>query len=354
VARRLSVSARASAGALALILVLAASVWAGPPTETLDQAVAAVNRLLEDPALKDQPPKLLEAIRKAVIGCFDVRYAASLALGREWQARTLAERDEFVELFGDLIEQAYVSRIAARASVQRGLAVRYLDESVAGDLATVTATIASREGGDIPLVYRMIRNGQHWSVYDVLIDGVSLVVNYRAQLLRTIRQSSYTTLVAMLKARFARTPSSPAPPTTAAAVVLAGVGASPANAAARADMNPAPAPERGDGARATRVTAASRPAGPDTAPGVASGESAPSVSYWLQMGAFTNHEAGEIASRLLEQSLPLAIDAVTASRAEELLLRVRVGPFADRAEAVERLRDLQARGYQPRIAHELD
>jgi phospholipid transport system substrate-binding protein len=352
VARRLSVSARAFAVALALILALAASVWAGPPTETLDQTVAMVNRLLEDPALKDQPPKLLEAIRKAVIGCFDVRYAASLALGREWHARTSAERDEFVQLFGGLIEQAYVSRIAARASVQHGLAIRYLDESVDGDLATVTATIASREGSDIPLVYRMVRDGQRWSVYDVLIDGVSLVVNYRAQLLRTIRQSSYSTLVAMLKARFARTLTSPAAP-TAAAAVSSGVGASAAPGAARADGSSA-ATERGDVVRASRVSAAPRPTVPDAAPSGPSVELAATASYWLQMGAFPNHEAGELASRLLEQSLPLAIDAVTAGRAGELLLRVRVGPFADRAEAASRLRDLQTKGYQSRIAHELD
>jgi phospholipid transport system substrate-binding protein len=352
VARRLSVSAWASAAAPALILALAATVCAGPPTETLDQTIATVNRLLEDPALKDQPPKLLEAIRKAVIGCFDVRYAASLALGREWHARTSAERDEFVQLFGDLLEQAYVSRVAARASVQRGLAIRYIDESVDGDLATVTATIASREGDDIPLVYRMVRNGQRWSVYDVLIDRVSLVVNYRAQLLRTIRQSSYTTLVDMLKARFGRTPTIAAAP-PAAAVASAGVIAPAAHTAARTDGSSAPATERGDVARASRVSAVARPA-PDTAPSGPSVESAAAAFYWLQMGAFTSHEAGELASRLLEQSLPLAIDAVTANRAAELLLRIRVGPFADRTEAAARLRDLQAKGYQPRIAHELD
>jgi phospholipid transport system substrate-binding protein len=348
VARPFSVSARASAVAAALILALAAWAWAGPPTETLDQTVATVNRLLEDPALRDQSPKLLEAIRNVVIGCFDVRYAATLALGREWHVRTSAERDEFVQLFGELLEQAYVSRIAARASVHRGLAIRYLDESVDGDLATVTATIASREGSDIPLVYRMVRDGPRWSVYDVLIDGVSLVVNYRAQLLRTIRQSSYTRLVDMLKARFARTPTLAAP-----TVAAASVGASATPGAARADGITAPATERGEVARASRVSAIARPA-PDTAPSGPSVESAAAASYWLQMGAFTNQEAGELASRLLEQSLPLAIDAVTAGRAGELLLRIRIGPFADRTEANSRRRDLQTKGYQPRIAHELD
>jgi cell division septation protein DedD len=198
----------------------------------------------------------------------------------------------------------------------------------------------------------MVRDGQRWSVYDVLIDGVSLVVNYRAQLLRTIRQSSYSTLVATLNARFARTPTSPAAP-AAAAVVASGVGASASHGPARADGSSA-ATERGDVARASLVSAAPRPTAPDAAPSGPSVELAAAASYWLQMGAFPNHEAGELASRLLEQSLPLAIDAVTAGRAGELLLRVRVGPFADRAEAASRLRDLQTKGYQSRIAHELD
>jgi cell division septation protein DedD len=229
--------------------------------------------------------------------------------------------------------------------------VRYLDESVEGDLATVTATLTSREGGDIPLVYRMVRSGQHWSVYDVLIDGVSLVVNYRAQLMRTIRQSSYAALVAMLKARFSRTPTVAAAP-AAPGFVSAGVDAAASHAAARGDVPSAPVVERGDLARPARASVAARPAAPEIAPVAPLAQSA--ASYWLQMGAFTNHEAGELVSRLLEQSLPLAIDAVTASRAGELLLRVRVGPFSDRAEAASRLRDLQTKGYQPRIAHELD
>jgi len=127
---------------LALVLALGSDAWAGPPTETLDQTFVTVNRLLEDPALQEKPPKLLEAIRKVVIDCFDVRQAASLALGREWHTRTSTERDEFVQLFGDLLEQAYVSRIASRATVHGGLAIRYLHTDEPPSIQSYVATLA--------------------------------------------------------------------------------------------------------------------------------------------------------------------------------------------------------------------
>jgi len=336
------------------VLALGSDAWAGPPTETLDQTFVTVNRLLEDPALQEKPPKLLEAIRKVVIDCFDVRQAASLALGREWHARTSTERDEFVQLFGDLLQQAYVSRIASRATVHGGLAIRYVGESVEGDRATVTATIASRDGNEIPVVYRMIQHGQRWAVYDVLIDGISLVVNYRAQLQRTIRQSSYSALVAMLKAKVSRTPTLAAVP-AGAGEVSAGAGAPATQPAPRVEMASVPVPERSAGVdRDHGVNEVARRGPPELPASVPSAKQVAATSYWIQMGAFTNHEAGELASRLLRQSLPLAIDAVTAGRAGQLLLRVRVGPFSDRAEAASRLRDLQTKGYQPLIAHELD
>lgn len=324
--------------ALALVLALCCEGWAGPPTETLDEVLMRVNLLLDDPALQKNPPQLLAAIRQAVIERFDVRQAARLALGREWDARTSTERDEFVQLFGGLIENAYVSRIASRANIRGGLTVRYVNESVEGDRATVTATIEGREGDEIPLVYRMIQHGQRWAVYDVLIDGISLVVNYRAQLLRTIHRSSYAELVAMLKARVWRTP------TVATAAAEAPAPGPAARPASRVEVGSAPA---------HKVVSVDRGQGVIE---IASTQVVTASSYWLQLGAFPNQAAGELASRLLEQSLPLAIDAVPtpAGSRGQPLLRVRVGPFSERADAAAKLRDLQTKGYQPLLAHEHD
>src|SRR5438128_1780611 len=101
-----------------------------------------------------------------------------------------------------------------------------------------------------------------------------------------------------------------------------------------------------------------RPRPPELQARVPPASAAPvsATSYWIQLGAFTRPDAGEIASRLLEQSLPVSMDrvAIPTSHRGQLLLRVRVGPFSDHAEAVSKLRDLQTNGYQAFIAREPD
>src|SRR5438128_7261663 len=171
----------APAAALALVLSLCGDVLAGPPSDTLDGVFMAVNHLLDDPELRERPARLLTAIRSVVGDRFDVREASRLAFGREWHARTSTERDELVRLFGELLEHAYVLRIASRANVHRGLAIRYLGESIDGDRAAVTTTIGCRDGSAIPLEDRRIQHGQRWAIYDGSIDRVSLVANYQAQ-----------------------------------------------------------------------------------------------------------------------------------------------------------------------------
>src|SRR5438128_1780608 len=136
----------APAAALALVLGLCGDVLAGPPTDTLDGVFMTVNHLLDDPELRERPARLLTAIRSVVGDRFDVREASRLAFGREWHARTSTERDELVRLFGDLLEHAYVSRIASRANVHRGLAVRYLGESIHGRRAARTTPPARIAG----------------------------------------------------------------------------------------------------------------------------------------------------------------------------------------------------------------
>src|SRR3989449_6557287 len=147
--------ARWPAAVLAVVLAFSGEAGAGPPTETLTAVVTTVNRLLEDPTLREKPEDLHAAIRAVVADRFEARVAARLVLGRDWDIRTPAERDEFVHLFKELVEGAYISRIAARATVRPGLSVRYLDEVIEGDRAIVTATIEGRDRSEIPLQHRI-------------------------------------------------------------------------------------------------------------------------------------------------------------------------------------------------------
>ncbi len=326
--------ARWPAAVLAVVLAFSGQAGAGPPTETLTAVVTTVNRLLEDPTLREKPEDLHTAIRAVVADRFEARLAARLVLGRDWDIRTPAEREEFVQLFKELVESAYISRIAARATVRPGLAVRYIDEVIEGDRATVTATIESRDGREVPLEHRMIRQGDRWMVYDVSIEGIDLVQNYRAQFQRVLRRSSYPELVAELRTKVAM-------PATVATVA-----AEPP--AARVDASPAPVLEP--------LTDVALRTVPELGPAVPPAAGPAPGSFWIQMGAFTNTVAGELASRLLEESLPLAIDAVKAPTGlrGQLLLRVRIGPFTDRAEAAAKLQTLKSHGYKPVIATDRD
>ena len=180
--------------ALALTLAAGAPAWAGP-TDQLRQYTDHVLRVLDDPALKDADRRA--AVRKIAVEIFDVADAAKRALARHWQARTPAEREEFVQLFADLLERTYIARIDDYG----GQRLRYVGEAVDGELATVRAQIVTKKGAGVPVESRMVRRAERWLVYDVLIENVSLIANYRAQFDRIVRTSSYEELVRRLKSR---------------------------------------------------------------------------------------------------------------------------------------------------------
>ena len=191
---------RISMVALALVAVVCGDAWAESPTETLQGVFAAVNRVLGDSELQQKPQELAGAIHNVMNTAFDFREAARLAMGREWEARTPTEQDEFVQLFAALLQRAYMSQmVSSQSGMQGGLAIQYTGESVDGDRATVAAVMGSRSGKEMPLEYRMIQDGERWAVYDVAVGGMSLVASYRAQFSKVIRQSSYADLVVRLK-----------------------------------------------------------------------------------------------------------------------------------------------------------
>ncbi|MBI3826828.1 MAG: ABC transporter substrate-binding protein [Candidatus Rokubacteria bacterium] len=126
---------------------------------------------------------------------FSFEEVSRRALGLHWQRRTPAEREEFVRLFADLLERSYIGKI----ELYSGEKVRYVGETVEDGRATVRTKIVTRQGNEVPVDYQMLPRGDRWVVYDVKIEGVSLVGNYRTQFDRIIQTSSYQTLVTKLK-----------------------------------------------------------------------------------------------------------------------------------------------------------
>jgi phospholipid transport system substrate-binding protein len=182
----------ALAAVAAFTLLAGRPVWAGP-TEQLREYTDQVIKVLDDPALARGDRRA--AIRKIAHEAFDVNETARRVLARHWQARTPAERDEFTQLFADLLERTYIARLDEYG----GERIRYVGESIDGELATVRARIVTRAGVEVPVESRMVRRGERWLIYDVLIENVSLVANYRSQFDRIVRSSSYEELVRRLK-----------------------------------------------------------------------------------------------------------------------------------------------------------
>jgi phospholipid transport system substrate-binding protein len=186
---------------LIVTLVLAAgrAAQAGVPTDQLKGAVDRILAVVQDPALR-QPGKMEERrqkIRAIANEVFDWQETGKRALARHWHGRSPQEREEFSALFADLLERSYVGKIEAYS----GEKILYGEEMVDGEQATVRTKLVTKAGTQIPIDYRMQKAGDRWRTYDVIIENVSMVGNYRSQFNRIIQQSGYADLVQRLKTK---------------------------------------------------------------------------------------------------------------------------------------------------------
>lgn len=172
--------------------------WAGAPTDQLKAPVDEVIRILRDPRLKpdSMAAERRAAIRKEAESIFDFEETAKRSLGRHWQDLTAAEQREFVSLFTDLLERAYLVKIEHYS----GEPIVYAGDSIEGESATVKTKFITKQGNEIPIEYRLLRHGDRWQVYDVFVEGVSLIANYRTQFDRILRTGSYQELARRLRA----------------------------------------------------------------------------------------------------------------------------------------------------------
>jgi phospholipid transport system substrate-binding protein len=185
---------------LLLLLSAAPRARADAPTEALRQSVDQVIKVLE------QPGDHRAEVRNIANSIFDFQETAKRALGRHWAARSPQEQKEFVQLFADLLERSYISKI----ELYHGEKVGWLGDTVTGDESTVKTKIVTKQGSEIPIDYRMLQRDGRWLVYDVNIEGVSMVSNYRTQFNKIIQTESYQALVDRLKAKDATPSASPA------------------------------------------------------------------------------------------------------------------------------------------------
>lgn len=180
------------------LLMAPAPSRAGEPT---DQIRGAIDRVLEILKKKDLQAKEKRAerrtlLREEISKAFDFDEMAKRSLGPAWRQRTPEERKEYVALFRQVLENSYLGKVEA----YQGEKIRYVKDSVAeGRFAAVETLIVTGKGQEIPLNYRLVKEKSEWRVYDVVIEEISLVNNYRSQFAAILQRSSFQDLLARLR-----------------------------------------------------------------------------------------------------------------------------------------------------------
>ena len=182
-----------------LLSLPAGSAYAGVPTAEMKQTVDKVLDILKNKELKKpaNEKKRRAEIRKVVSERFDFADMAKRSLGIYWRQRTPEERKEFVPLYTDLLERTYIKKIEDYTDEK----IAYTGEKINGSYAVVDTKVITGKNTEIPIQYRMLNEDGKWMVYDVSIEGVSLINNYRNQFSNIIHQKSYEELVKKLKSK---------------------------------------------------------------------------------------------------------------------------------------------------------
>ncbi len=174
-----------------------ASSPAAEPTEQIRQSTEKILSILADPDLEG--PEMDEVREKRILEVVDERFdweeMGRRTLGRNWSELNETQRSEFISLFRKLLQRTYMDKVEGYS----GEEVLYTGERVEDPYAVAEVKIVTEEGTEIPVLYRMKRQGPEWYVYDISIQGVSLVMNYRSQFNGILVRGSYEKLADMLK-----------------------------------------------------------------------------------------------------------------------------------------------------------
>lgn len=183
--------------ALVSLLALAAPAAAAEPQQVVKNVIDQVLDILKNPAYAGQEQQRRRLAKELVDRHFDYREMAKRSLGAAWNNLSNAQRDDFVRLFAELLENSYAGKIEHYVG---NLRIDYTGQSMEDGYAEVR-TVVVQPNDRIPINYRLTDASGDWMVYDVVIDGVGLVSNYRFQFAQVIHQSSYNALVDRLRNR---------------------------------------------------------------------------------------------------------------------------------------------------------
>jgi phospholipid transport system substrate-binding protein len=169
----------------------------GDVTKELKATVDNVLEVLKDKELKkpENSQKRREKIRQEIQKQFNFEEMSKRSLAQHWAQRSPKEKEEFISLFKDLLERSYIKKIEAYTDEK----IVYSNEMPDGEYSVVKTKIITAKNIEIPIDYRLLKGAAQWSVYDVVIEGVSLINNYRTQFNKIIRSQSFEALLKRMK-----------------------------------------------------------------------------------------------------------------------------------------------------------
>ena len=182
---------------LVICMIVPFEGYAATPRETVENGVNKVLKILSDPAFKAKTrDEKIANIAKEIDAIFDFEELSRRTLGRDWKKMKAAQQEEFVSLFKKLLQGVYADRLLA-----------YSDQKVVFDKelmlkegrAEVQSYILSSDGNKIPLFYRLTDKSGSWKAYDMIIEGVSMVKNYRTQFRQILAKDSPDKLIEILR-----------------------------------------------------------------------------------------------------------------------------------------------------------
>lgn len=179
------------------IVLLAVSVQVAAdgssPTAQLKSSIDGLLALLKDKTLDNKTRK--EKLRTVLNGRFYFRAMSQRTLARNWKKASVEQQKEFVDLFSDLLEKTYLGRIEAYTNEH----VEYLREKNKNAKRAVVYTQVVTKSADIPINYKLAKKGDQWLIYDVVIEEVSLISNYRSSYAEIIKKEGIDKLLDRMK-----------------------------------------------------------------------------------------------------------------------------------------------------------
>jgi len=184
---------------LAVILVIPLAGYAATPLETVKTGVDKVLATLTDPGFKAKPKdQQVGQLTDSINTIFDFEELSKRTLGKEWKRMNDAQQKEFVQLFTELLQGVYADRLLAYSDQK---IIFDKEDTLKQGTAEVQSYLQTSDGKKIPLFYRLTDKSGSWKVYDVIIEGVSMVKNYRTQFREILAKDSPEKLLEILRSK---------------------------------------------------------------------------------------------------------------------------------------------------------